>query len=193
MYIDEVNSIIDELCNGWLVKNQVEYLRPVDNPRPRIFYILPKNHKPVDKWFGSNKLPPGRSTVSDFSSDSYHISEFIDNFITPLPNRRPSYVKDSWEFCETLRDIEILSNAILVTANVRSFFTNIQLNKCFEALRKCMINMTLACHLTRLTGCWNSVYCTMLLCLTINGFSKLLVLPWPHNMHLVLPILSCLI
>ena len=41
---DEVNSILDKLLlNGWLYNKQVEYLRPTDNPRPRIFYTLPKN------------------------------------------------------------------------------------------------------------------------------------------------------
>ena len=47
---DEVNSILDKLLlNGWLDNKQVEYLRPADNPRPRMFYTLPKIHKPMDK------------------------------------------------------------------------------------------------------------------------------------------------
>ena len=68
---DEVNSILDKLLlNGWLDNKQVEYLRPADNPRPRIFYTLPKIHKPMDKWLVPDKIPPGRPIVSDCSSDS---------------------------------------------------------------------------------------------------------------------------
>ena len=43
--IDEVNSILDMLLlSGWLDNKQVAYLRPADNPRPCIFYTLPKIH-----------------------------------------------------------------------------------------------------------------------------------------------------
>ena len=134
---DEVNSILDKLLlNGWLDNTQVEYLRPADNPRPRIFYTLPKIHKPMDKWLVPDKIPPGRPIVSDCSSDSYHISELIDHFIKPLSNRHPSYVKDTWDLLDKLRDTEVPSNAILVTANVQSLYTNIQPNNGLEALRK---------------------------------------------------------
>ena len=133
----EVNSILDKLLlNGWLNNTQVEYLRPADNPRPRIFYTLPKIHKPMDKWLVPDKSPPGRPIVSDCSSDSYHISELIDHFIKPLSNRHPSYVKDTWDLLDKLRDIEVPSDAILVTADVQSLYTNIQPNKGLEALRK---------------------------------------------------------
>ena len=88
---DEVNSILDKLLlNGWLDNKQVEYLRPAHNPCPRIFYTLPKIHKPMDKWLVPDTIPPGRPIVSDCSSDFYHISELIDHFIKPLSNRHPS-------------------------------------------------------------------------------------------------------
>ena len=92
--IDEVNSIFD---NGWLDNKQGTYLRPADNPRPRIFYTLPKIFKPMHKWFVPDEIPPGRLIVSDCSSDSYHLSELIDHFIKQLSNRHPSYIKDTWD------------------------------------------------------------------------------------------------
>ena len=79
---------------------------------------------------------PGRPIVSDCSSDSYHISELIDHFIKPLSNRHTSYVKGTWDLLDKLRDIEVPSNAILVTADVQSLYTNIQPNKGLEALGK---------------------------------------------------------
>ena len=72
---DEVNSILDKLLfNGWLDNKQVKYLRPAYNPRPCIFlYFAKKKHKPMDKWFVPDKIPPGRPIVSDCSSDTCHV------------------------------------------------------------------------------------------------------------------------
>ena len=43
----------------------------------------------------------------------------------------------------------------------------------------------LACRLKRLTGCWNYAYCTMISCLMINGFSKLLAPPWAKKFRCI--------
>ena len=81
---DEVNSILEKLLlNGWLDDKQVEYLGPAGDHRPRIFYTLAEIHKPMHKWFGPDKIPPGRPIVSDCYSDLYHTSEIIDHFIKP--------------------------------------------------------------------------------------------------------------
>ena len=107
----EVNQILDKLLpNRWLDNESNIYL-PADNPRPHIFYTLPKIHKPMDKWLVPDKIPPGRPIVSDIY-DSFHISELIDHFIKPLSNRHPIYVKDTWDLLDQLRDIEVPSNAI---------------------------------------------------------------------------------
>ena len=45
-------------------------------------------------------------------------------------------MKDTWDLLDKLRDIEVPSNAILVTADVQSLYTNKQPNKGLEALRK---------------------------------------------------------
>ena len=74
-------------------------MRSADSPRRRIFYILPKIHKPMDKWFVPDKIPPGRPIVSNCSSD-YHILELIDPFIKSLADRHQSYVKDPWDLVE---------------------------------------------------------------------------------------------
>ena len=62
------------------------------------------------------------------------MSEFTDYFIKPLSNRHPSYVMDTWDLLNKLRDIQVPSNAILETADAQS--TNIQPNKGLEAPRK---------------------------------------------------------
>ena len=47
----EVNSILTELMKtGWLTPKQYAYLAPKESARERIFYSLPKVHKPKNKW-----------------------------------------------------------------------------------------------------------------------------------------------
>ena len=75
--------------------------------------------------------------VSYCSSYYYHISKLIDHFIKPLSNRhQPSYIKDIWDFLDKLRDIEVPSNAILVTTDVQNLYTNIQPDEGLKALSK---------------------------------------------------------
>ena len=90
----------------------------------------------MDKWLVPDKIPPGRPIVSDCSNGSFHISELIDHFIKPLSNRHPIYVKDTWDLLDKLRDIEVPSNAILVTTDVERLYTNIHPYKGLDALRK---------------------------------------------------------
>lgn len=51
---------------------------------PRLFYLLPKIHKPREKWTVPGLIPTGRSIVSDFGSESYRVAEYIDYYINPL-------------------------------------------------------------------------------------------------------------
>jgi hypothetical protein len=122
----KIKSIIHNLqCNGYLTDKQVDYLSPDDNPRPRHFYMLPKIHKDPDKWTVPGKIPPGRPIVSDCSSESYKISEYIDHHLAPLAINHPSYVKDTEDFISKLSDLKIPKDSMLITLDVDSLYTNI--------------------------------------------------------------------
>ena len=56
--------------------------------------------------------------------------------IKQLSKGHPSYINDTWDLLDKLKDIKVPSNAILVTADVHSIYTNIQPNKGLEVLRK---------------------------------------------------------
>lgn len=43
----------------------------------------------------TNKVPPGRPTVSDCGSSTYNASQNIDHYLGPLSTRHPSYIKDT--------------------------------------------------------------------------------------------------
>jgi hypothetical protein len=123
---NRVNEIIKNLQKKkHLNKKQVEYLSVPTTPRNRQLYLTPKIHKDPSKWPVPNKMPPGRPIVSDCGSDTYRVSEFIDHHLAPLATKHPSYVKDTPDFLNKISKLKIPKNALLVTIDVDSLYTNI--------------------------------------------------------------------
>ena len=133
----KIDSILTKLLTDHhITKKQYEYLKPPENPRPRRFYMLPKIHKPQTSWTIPNKLPPGRPIVSDCNSESEKIAEFIDDFIKVKATQHPSYVKDTYDFLDKVKDITIPPNSFLVTLDVESMYTNINHDSGLAAIRE---------------------------------------------------------
>ena len=134
---ETVNNILDRLAgNGFLDRKQVDYLRPDENARPRTFYLLPKIHKDLNQWSIPFRMPPGRPIVSDCGSDSYGYSELLEHYLKPLACEHPSYVKDTYDFLDKIRDLQVADDAMLVTFDVKSLYTNIDPEKGLLALDK---------------------------------------------------------
>jgi hypothetical protein len=121
---------------GSISTKQMYYLAPKENPRPRRFYLLPKIHKDMSKWTIKNRMPPGRPIVSDCSSESYRIAEYLDKILQPLSNKHASYVKDTYDFLEKVKNLEVPDNAYLITLDIESLYTNIQTKDGIEAVEK---------------------------------------------------------
>lgn len=137
----KIRSIINNLeQEEYLTEKQVEYLSPEIEPRPRYFYMLPKIHKSPDKWTVPNKIPPGRPIVSDCSSESYAISEYIDHHLAPLATSHPSYVKDTQDFVSKISELKIPKDAKLITLDVDSLYTNINNNDGIKAVANMLKN-----------------------------------------------------
>ena len=69
---------------SFISKKQLEYLTPDPNQiKTRSLYFLPKIHKDKSKWI-EGRIPPGRPIVSDCTSESYAVSELIDQTLLPL-------------------------------------------------------------------------------------------------------------
>ena len=103
------------------------YLLPTDKVRTQRMYFLKKLHK----------NPHGiRHIVSGCSGPTERISSFLDQ---PLVSTTPSYIKDTPRLISLLESTHILSNAILVTIDVSSLYTNIPQDEgtesCLEAIR----------------------------------------------------------
>ena len=88
------------------------------------FYVLPKIHKEFQET-----LPvgyPGRPIVSACNSYTDNISKYVDYILQPYMKTLPSFIKDTTDFLQKLKQIPKLStNALLVTLDVSSLYTNI--------------------------------------------------------------------
>ena len=101
------------------------------NEEPRIpsFYLLPKIQK------SSN---PGRPIVNAIGSVTEKISAFVDLHLRKFASRIPSYVKDTTNFINITRNIQLEPQDILVTVDVSSLYTNIPNMEGITAINKMM-------------------------------------------------------
>ena len=99
-----------------------------DNPKTPRFYLLPKIHKPDN---------PGRPVVSSIDCHTEKISHFVDHHLQPLNKALPSYVQDTTDFLQKLRALpeELPEDALLVTMDVRSLYTNVPNQEGIEAVK----------------------------------------------------------
>ena len=93
--------------------------------KPGRFYILPKIHKTGN---------PGRPIVSSNSHPTERISQFVDYYNNPLVSTLDSHIKDTTDFLNKLSN-NLPNNAILVTLDVSSLYTNIPHNQGIDACR----------------------------------------------------------
>ena len=122
----KITKILEKLEERkFLDEDQVDYLSPPIDPKPRRYYMLPKIHKSKDKWTIPGKMPPGRPIISDCGSESYPVSEYIDHFLLPASTSHPSYLKDTPHFLDTIQQIQIPEEALLITIDVDGLYTNI--------------------------------------------------------------------
>ena len=133
--ISKINDILQKMFgDGFITNKQLEFLRATDADRARVFYLLPKIHKPLAKWPQAD-MPEGRPIVSDTGSESYRVSKFIDSHTRPISVRHPAYVKDTYDFINKVRGVTIPTNAVLITGDVSSLYTNMNLDRTLSVAR----------------------------------------------------------
>ena len=75
-------------------------------------YILPKIHKRLYDVLG-------RSVISNCGTPIEKVSEFLDHHLKPVMQEGESYIKDTGDFLNKIKNINAIpENAILVTADV---------------------------------------------------------------------------
>ena len=121
------NSLKEMLSNDLIDKETLEILKPVD-VKPARFYLIPKIHK---------KNNPGRPVISSVNCHTSKLSKYVDHFIQPLAQKVKSYIRDTTDLLNKIKDLgELPKNSILVTMDVRSLYTNIKHEDGISALKK---------------------------------------------------------
>ena len=131
-YTKEHEKNIDECVTTLAIKGNIErdigkLLRPV-NSRTPVFYMLPKIHKTKN---------PGRLVVSSVNSHKEKISAYVDDYLRPLAECLPSYIRDTTDFIKRLRALgKLPRNCLLVTLDVSSLYTNIDTDEGLTIVRE---------------------------------------------------------
>lgn len=129
--INKIITIRDDMIkkwekNNWISKQISLHLRPSTNRIAR-FYGLPKVHKPNI---------PCRHITSDIGSPLYNLSSFLRKAIHPILGKTSSYVKNSWEFKNNIKNITVPENFIIISLDAVSMFTNISKHRAINCVEK---------------------------------------------------------
>lgn len=116
-----INHCIDDLVkNGEIQDDVAKLLKPAQSRTP-IFYMLPKIHK-INH--------PGRPVISSVNSHTEKISAYVDEFLRPIAERLPSYIRDTTDFIQRMKFLGKLPvECYLVTLDVSSLYTNIDIDE----------------------------------------------------------------
>ena len=121
---DMTNQISDKIADTLITMKSLNLITEknfdflnIKNPKEARFYLLPKIHK---------KDVPGRPICSSIQHPTAHISKFVDEHIKKYVPKIRSYVRDTQHFISRLKQLgQIPNNALLVTLDVSSLYTNI--------------------------------------------------------------------
>ena len=105
---------INQCMNGEIQHDVAKLLKPVQS-RTSIFYMLLKIHK-INH--------PGRPVISSVNSHTEKISAYVDEFLRPIAERLPSYIRDTTDFIQQIS---------LGKTTRRMLFSNI---RCFKLIYK---------------------------------------------------------
>lgn len=122
------------LFKGFIDLPTLHYLGGPENFDVRQLYLLPKIHKPKDRWPSPN-MPEGRPIVSDTNSESSRIAEYIDSFLNPISSINFSHIKNSFELIAKIQHTSIGPSTIFVTADVKSLYTNMNIDRIMQTVR----------------------------------------------------------
>ena len=123
-YKKYTHHLIDQAWRMEIIGETTKENLQTKNPKIPSFYLLPKTHKPNN---------PGRPIVN-----SIGISHREDFSLCRSTPRIPSYVKDTTNFINIIKNIQLEPHDILVTIDVSSPYTNISHTEEIAAINKMM-------------------------------------------------------
>ncbi len=135
----QINDILSQMVKDHSIdQQQYDYLCSKETDRQRRFYMLPKIHKPIEKWTIPNSLPECRPIISNSGSESIRVAQYIDHHLRPISIKNPTYIKDTYDFVNKVRGSHIPANAFLVTADVSSLYTNMNIDRIISTVENAL-------------------------------------------------------
>ena len=133
----DVKNAVEKASLHNIIDDELAELLIVDNSKPGNIYFLPKIHKNITP-------PPGRPICNTINTPTMNLSRWVDIQLQPLVKNLPSYLKDDNHFLRKIDEINknhtLPRDALLVTWDVRSLYTNIPHKEGLEALKKTLHN-----------------------------------------------------
>lgn len=121
------NKLVDELIKTKCIEPLTgKKLKCATGVFPKI-YFLPKIHK---------DNVPLRPIVSCVGSSTYNLSKFLANLLTNAFVKDEYYVKNSFQFLQSITNIVLPEGYILVSLDVISLFTNVPIDLVVECIKE---------------------------------------------------------
>ena len=112
-----VNDAVERFKKSKEIPEKIADGLKTEKTRTPKFYIQPKIHKEGN---------PGRPVISSVECHTSNISKYVDFHLQPIVQSLPSYVKDTTDFLNKIKNIgDIPEESILVSLDVKSLYTNI--------------------------------------------------------------------
>ncbi|XP_072397194.1 uncharacterized protein [Diabrotica undecimpunctata] len=126
-FTNKINKFITHLKNIKIIDQPLaKFLHNYDGYAPR-FYCLPKIHKPTLSM---------RPIVSSINSPNTNIAKFLTDILSKSYNYNNNFnIVDSFHFSEFINNFELPQGYILVSFDVVSLFTNLPLSSVITSLR----------------------------------------------------------
>jgi hypothetical protein len=115
----KVTKVLNDMRhNHILTDNEYHRMKPGDSVLP-LFYGQPKIHKPNI---------PLRPIIAFCGATTYNLAKELSNRLRPLTLKSNHMLKNTRDFIERIKDIEIDHDEVMVSFDVKSLFTCIPLD-----------------------------------------------------------------
>ena len=151
-------NILREWKSNKTISDQLYYrLYPTSDVSPK-FYGLPKIHK---------KEIPLRPIVSSIGNITYNTAKYLTQILSPLVGQSPHFIKNSADFVEKIKHLEVPPGRKMVSYDVTALFTSIPVDKAIEVVKDKLMkdhDLRKRCELSvgqllqLLTFCLNTTY-----------------------------------
>ena len=132
--VDKSNSFFKELKRkGSISEKTLKYFTYEFKNSTSLgkLYLLPKVHKRLENV-------PARPVILNCGTPTEKVSEFLDFHLKSVMQNRASYVRDSNDFKNKIKNIKIPNNALLVTADVVGLYPSIPHESGLNGLREAL-------------------------------------------------------